>query len=68
MMTAAELRAEAQHLGAFALTVTDPNALAEISVMIQELELRSRELGNGGCRRRCRRSARRTAWLPSKPP
>jgi hypothetical protein len=38
-MTAAQLRAEAKHLRMFALTVTDPAALAEIGRMIAELEL-----------------------------
>jgi len=46
-MTAAELRAEAKHLRIFALTVADPAALAEIRMMIAELERRARALGNG---------------------
>jgi hypothetical protein len=47
MTAAADLRAEALRLRAFALIVTDPEALMEIRMMIAELERRSRELGNG---------------------
>jgi hypothetical protein len=46
-MRAAELRAEAKHLRTFALTVTDVAVLAEIRLMIAELERRARALGNG---------------------
>ena len=46
-MTAAELRAEAKHLRMFALTAADAAALAEIRMMIAELERRARALGNG---------------------
>jgi hypothetical protein len=46
-MTAAELRAEAKHLRTIALIVTDTAALAEIRMIIAELERRARALGNG---------------------
>jgi hypothetical protein len=45
--TAAELRAEAQHLRRLARFVTDAQALAEINKMIEELEQRAREAENG---------------------
>lgn len=47
MMTAAQMRTEAERLRVFALTVIDPAALAEIRMMIAELERRARALGNG---------------------
>ena len=46
-MTAAGFRAEAQHLRAFAFTVINPEAPAEIRLMIAELERRSWELYQG---------------------
>ena len=45
--TAAELRAEAQHLRRLARFVTDARAFAEITKMIEELEQRAREAENG---------------------
>jgi len=48
MKTVAELRAEAQRLRALALTVSDPEVLTEIHLMIEELESQARALGNGG--------------------
>ena len=48
MATAAELRAEAARMRAFALTVTEPEVLAEIHAMVEEWERRAREQGNGG--------------------
>ena len=50
MATAAELRAEAARMRAFALTVTDPEVLAEIHAMVEEWELRARQQDNGGSR------------------
>jgi hypothetical protein len=47
MASAAELRAEAQRIREFAVTVTDEEVLAEIQEMILELERRARALGNG---------------------
>jgi hypothetical protein len=47
MTSAAELRAEAQRIREFALTITDEEVLAEIQEMILELERRARALGNG---------------------
>ena len=47
MTTAAKLLAEAENLRGLMLTVTDPEALTEIKLMIEELERRARELGNG---------------------
>ena len=46
MASAADLRAEAQRIRDFALTVTDPDVLDQIQAMILELERRARELGN----------------------
>ena len=46
-VTAAELRGEAQHLREFAATVTDPEVLAELQLMIEECERRARAMGNG---------------------
>jgi hypothetical protein len=48
MATAAELRAEAARMREFARTVTDPEVLAEINVMIAEWERRARLMDNGG--------------------
>jgi hypothetical protein len=48
MATANELRAEAARMREFALTVTDPEVLAEINLMIAEWERRAREMSNGG--------------------
>jgi hypothetical protein len=48
MKTAAEFRAEAQRLRAFALTVSDSEVLTEIQLMIAELERRARAQENGG--------------------
>jgi len=48
MATADELRAEAARMREFALTVTDPEVLAEINIMIAEWERRAREMSNGG--------------------
>ena len=48
MKTADEFRAEAQRLRAFTLSVEDPEVLAEIGLMIEELERRARAQGNGG--------------------
>lgn len=47
MTSAVELRAEAQRMREFALTVTNEEVLAEIQKMILELERRARKLGNG---------------------
>ena len=44
MASAAELRAEAQRMREFALTVTNEEVLAEIQEMILELERRARKL------------------------
>lgn len=46
--TAAELRAEAAQMREFARTVTDPEVLAELNLMIAEWERRARLLDNGG--------------------
>lgn len=48
--TAAELRAEAARMREFALSVTDPEVLAEIHAMIEEWERRARQQDNGGHR------------------
>ena len=42
MKTAVELRAEAQRMRTFALSVDDPGVVAEIHAMIAELERRAR--------------------------
>lgn len=47
MTTAAELRAEAARMREFALSVTDPEVLQEINLMIEERERRAREMGDG---------------------
>jgi hypothetical protein len=47
MTSAAELRAEAQRIRDFALTVTDEEVLAGLQEFILELKRRARELGNG---------------------
>ena len=47
MATAAELRAEAARMREFALTVTDPEVLAEINLMIAEWERRALSMGDG---------------------
>lgn len=47
MATAAELRAEAARMWEFALTVTDPEVLAEINLMIAERERRALSMGDG---------------------
>ena len=47
MTESADLRAEAQRLRTFALTVTDSEVLAGIQTMIEELECRARFLDNG---------------------
>ena len=47
MAIAAELRADAARMREFARTVTDPEILEEINLMIAELERRAREIGNG---------------------
>jgi hypothetical protein len=47
MKTAVELRAEAQRMRTFALSVDDPEVVAEIHAMIAELERRARALENG---------------------
>jgi hypothetical protein len=43
-----EFRAEAQRLLAYALTVSDPEVLTEIRLMIEELKRRARAQGKGG--------------------
>jgi hypothetical protein len=48
MKTASDLRAEAERMREFALSVTDPEVLEEIQLMIGELERRARALGDGG--------------------
>ena len=48
MATAAELRAEAARMREFAHTVTDPEVLDEINLLIAELERRARLTDNGG--------------------
>jgi hypothetical protein len=50
MSSAAELRAEAQRLRAFALHISDEELLTEIQEFILELERRARALGNGDAR------------------
>ena len=50
MTIAAELYADAQRLREIARAVTDANALFEIQKLIDELERRARELGNGNGR------------------
>jgi hypothetical protein len=47
MATAADLRAEAQHLCTLARNTTDPRVIAEIKALIAELERRAREMGHG---------------------
>jgi hypothetical protein len=47
MATAASLRAEAERLREFALSVTDNDVLDEIQLMILELERRARRFENG---------------------
>jgi hypothetical protein len=47
METAAELRAEAQRMRTFALSVDDAEVVAEIRIMIEELERRARKQENG---------------------
>lgn len=47
MKTAGELCAEAQHLREVARSVSDPDLLAQIQELIEELEARARELENG---------------------
>jgi hypothetical protein len=48
MKTVEFFRAEAQRLRAFALSVEDPEVLAEIRLMIEELDRRVRAQENGG--------------------
>ena len=48
MATADELRDEAARMEEFALTVTEPEVLAEINIMATEWKRRAREMGNGG--------------------
>ena len=48
MKTAEEFRAEAQRMRTFAFTVSDPEVLTEIRLMIEELERRARAQENGG--------------------
>ena len=47
MVTAASLRAEAMRMREFALTITDPEVLAEVNLMVAEWERRARESHNG---------------------
>ena len=47
MATAAELRAEAARMREFARTVTDPEVLDEIHLMVEEWERRARLHDNG---------------------
>jgi hypothetical protein len=47
MTTASDLRAEAQRMREFASGVTDAEVRAEIQELIDELERRARQLGNG---------------------
>jgi hypothetical protein len=47
MMTAAECRADAEHLRELALLITDEKVLAEIRLLADALERLARELGNG---------------------
>ena len=47
MRTAGDYRAEAQRLRELAKDMTDPEALVALRDMIDELELRARELENG---------------------
>jgi hypothetical protein len=48
MATAAELRAEAARMRDFAQSITDPEILAEINLVIEEWERRVRRMDNGG--------------------
>jgi len=48
MATADELRDEAARMREFALTVTDPEVLAEINLTIAVWERRARDMSNGG--------------------
>ena len=48
MPTAAELRADAARMREFARTVTDPDVLTELDLMIEEFERRARRMDNGG--------------------
>jgi hypothetical protein len=47
MSTADELRADAQRIRTFAVSVTDSEVLAKLHAMIQELECRARLLDGG---------------------
>ena len=47
MKTASDLRAEAERMREFTFSVTDPEVLDEIQLMIDELERRARARGNG---------------------
>ena len=47
MKTAGDYRAEAERLRGLAKTVTDPQTLKAMHELIDELELRARELENG---------------------
>jgi hypothetical protein len=47
MIKGVELRVEAQRMRAIAFSVTDSDVLAEILLLIQELERRARLLTNG---------------------
>ena len=47
MKSADDLRAEAARMREFALSVTDPELLAEINEMIKEWERRAREMDDG---------------------
>jgi hypothetical protein len=47
-MSAAELLAEAAHLRKFAGNVTEPEVLAEMNLLIAELERRAQRLDTGG--------------------
>jgi hypothetical protein len=47
MIKGAKLRAEAQRMRKIAFSVTDSDVLAEILLLIQELERRARLLTNG---------------------
>jgi hypothetical protein len=46
--TAADLRAEAERMRQFALTVTDPDVLETVEMLIAELECRARKLEQDG--------------------
>ncbi|HTI79504.1 MAG TPA: hypothetical protein VL614_03545 [Acetobacteraceae bacterium] len=48
MATAAELRAEVARMREFARTVTEPEVLEEINLLIAEWERRARLMDNGG--------------------